>query len=281
MTLELFHAPLSASSQKVRLVLAEKGLDWTSHLIDLMAGEQYAPTYLQLNPEGMVPTLVHDGRALVESSLINEYLEEAFPAPALRPEDPVERHRMRCWARYIDEHIHAACGLLTYAIGLRPMLLARPREQVAALIARVPDAARRAARHGALEHGIQAPGIPEAVRAHISLLERMEAALGGREWLVGERISLADAAVLPYVLRLEHLAMDALLSPPRRPRVAAWYQRMKARPAFTQAVTRFLPGAAVEAMRRAGQSQWTALEPLTRGPPPVMEGNSHDAATRA
>jgi glutathione S-transferase len=174
---------------------------------------------------------------------------------------------MRWWVKHMDEQIHPACSLLTYAIGLRPFFQARPNEQVEALLSRVPDAARRATRRSALEHGIEAPGIPESLQAHVMLLERMEAELGEREWLVGEQYSLADAAVLPYLLRLEHLAMESLFSPHQRPRSAAWYQRMRARPAFASAVTGFLPDAAVAAMRRAGQAQWTAIEPLSRRVP--------------
>ena len=87
MKLELYHNALSTCSQKVRLVLAEKGLDFESHPVDLAGGEQHAPDYVKMNPNHVVPTLVHDGRVLIESSLINEYLDEAFPERPLRPAD--------------------------------------------------------------------------------------------------------------------------------------------------------------------------------------------------
>ena len=83
MTLELYHYAISTCSQKVRLVLAEKGLEFESHTVDLLAGGQHAVDYVKLNPNHVVPTLVHDGRVLIESSLINEYLDEAFPEKAL------------------------------------------------------------------------------------------------------------------------------------------------------------------------------------------------------
>jgi glutathione S-transferase len=119
-------------------------------------------------------------------------------------------------------------------------------------------------RASVLEHGLEAPGIPEALRAHVTLLARMESTLASHDWLGGARPSLADAAALPYVLRLEHLALDALLSLERRPSVAAWYRRMLARPSFARAVARYLPEAAVGAMRRAGQAQAETLDLLTR-----------------
>jgi glutathione S-transferase len=73
--IELFHAHISTCSQKVRLCLAEKGLAWTDHPLDFAKAEHLTPAYLALNPNGVVPTLVHDGRPVIDSSVICEYLE--------------------------------------------------------------------------------------------------------------------------------------------------------------------------------------------------------------
>ena len=91
--LELYHFDRSPAAQKVRLALAEKGLDWDGHYIEtgFDKRDQHDPGYLKLNPRGMVPTLVHDGRVIRESNVILEYIEDAFPAPPLRPADPYER----------------------------------------------------------------------------------------------------------------------------------------------------------------------------------------------
>lgn len=85
--IELYHNAASTCSQKVRLVLAEKGLDYASHDIDLIGGGQHDPEYVKLNPGHVVPTLVHEGYVATESTMINEYLDDAFPAPAMRPPD--------------------------------------------------------------------------------------------------------------------------------------------------------------------------------------------------
>ena len=74
--LELYHSGLTACSKKTRLCLREKGLDYVSHYIDLSRFEQHTPEYLALNPNGLVPTLVHDGAVIIESTVINEYLED-------------------------------------------------------------------------------------------------------------------------------------------------------------------------------------------------------------
>jgi len=86
--LSLYHNAASTCSQKVRLVLAGKGLEFESHEIDLIAGEQHDPDYVKLNANHVVPTLVHNGSVLIESSLINEYLEDAFPEVSMLSADP-------------------------------------------------------------------------------------------------------------------------------------------------------------------------------------------------
>jgi glutathione S-transferase len=83
--LALYHNALSTCSQKVRLVLAEKGLDYESREVDLIGGAQHDPEYVKLNPKHVVPTLVHDDRVLLESSLIIQYLDDAFPATRFKP----------------------------------------------------------------------------------------------------------------------------------------------------------------------------------------------------
>ena len=88
MAFELYNAPQSTCSQKVRMTLAEKGfpergVDWVDHHVDLGKFEQLDPEYLKLNPNGVVPTLVHDGAVLIESSAIVEYLDEVLPEPPL------------------------------------------------------------------------------------------------------------------------------------------------------------------------------------------------------
>lgn len=262
--LVLHHNGLSSCSQKVRLALAEKGLAFSSREVNLVAGEQHAPDYVKLNPSHVVPTLVHDGCVLIESSLINEYLEEAFPDPPLAPAEPARRHAMRLWVKQIDEKVHPAAGVLTYAIGARPAALAQPDDVREANLAAIPDAARRAARRSVLEHGVAAPEFAGALGAFLDLIDGMEAALRPGGWLSGDRFGLADAAALPYVLRLEHLAMTPLLSRAARPRVADWLARVKARPSFQTAVAAWAPAPILELFRKQGEAVWAGVEPLTR-----------------
>src|ERR1700732_3675155 len=94
--LELYHNINSVCAQKVRIALKEKGQEFKEHLLTLR-GDQNDPAYLKLNPNCVVPTLVHDGRAIIESSLILYYIDDAFPDPPLMPRTPELRHRARLY----------------------------------------------------------------------------------------------------------------------------------------------------------------------------------------
>jgi len=260
--LELYHYGFSTCSQKVRLVLAEKGLDFVSHEIDLMGGGQHDPTYVKLNPNHVVPTLVHDGVALIESTLINEYLDEAFPDRPLRPQDARGRHAVRLWTKRVDEKVHAATAVVTFAVGPRFILLQQPAEIREANINSIPDPVQRAARRSVIEHGVEAPEFGGALRKMVDLLDQANAALAGREWLSGDAFGLADACVLPYVLRLDHLAMTPLIAADTRPSLAAWYQRAQARPAFEIAVSQWAPEPAVAMLRETGKAVWPQVEAI-------------------
>jgi glutathione S-transferase len=262
--LELYHHLISTCSQKVRLVLAEKGLEFESHEVDLVAGEQHDPEYVKLNPNHVVPTLIDDGRILIESTLINEYLDDAYPTVAVRPTEWAERHAMRMWTKRIDDKVHPYAGVVTYAIGARPMVLQRTPEEIEASIAAIPDPHRRAARRSVIDHGVKSPEFAPAIAAFVALLDDMEAALESSDWLAGDAISLADCAVLPYLIRLDHLAMAPLLAADVRPRVADWYARFQQRPSFATAVTDWAPEALVSVFQKNGAEVWADVEPLTR-----------------
>ena len=260
--LELHHFPFSTCSQKVRLVLAEKGLDFASHEVDILSGAQHDPAYVKLNPNRVVPTLVHDGRVLIESTLINQYLDEAFADPPLQPADAFGRHQARLWTKRLDDKVHPATAVVTFAVGPRNFVLQQPADVREANLAAIPDPVERAARRSVIEHGIEAPEFTIALGRMIGLLDQMEAALGARPqgWLGGPAYGLADAAVLPYVLRLDHLGFAALVAAPARPAVADWYARSCARPSFATAVAAWIPDGVVELMRAGGAAAWPKVE---------------------
>ncbi|MEO8114575.1 MAG: glutathione S-transferase family protein, partial [Phenylobacterium sp.] len=106
MSLKLYHAEPVANSLKSLVPLKEKGLDFESIYVDLHKFEQHEPWFVAINPEGQVPVLDHDGLIVTHTTVINEYLEDAFPyAPPLRPADPAGKARMRYWNKFVDEHV--------------------------------------------------------------------------------------------------------------------------------------------------------------------------------
>jgi Glutathione S-transferase, N-terminal domain len=117
--LELYHSGLTTCSKQVRHCLREKGVSHESRYVELWRYENLSPAYLKLNPNGVVPTLVHDGTPIINSFCINEYIDDAFPDPPLRPADLKDRARMRYWAWTADE-IHLSLARLTHAHMLQP-----------------------------------------------------------------------------------------------------------------------------------------------------------------
>ncbi len=251
--LELYHNGMSVCSQKVRLVLVEKGLDYAAHHLDLRAGDQFAPDYRKLNPAAVVPTLVHDGNAIRESTVIMEYLDEVFPDPPLKPADAATRAVMRVWTKAMDEGVHAACADIAYATAYRPIMRQKTPEELAAHLDRMPDPERRERQRQAIEHGLEAPIIRRSVLLYDRTLAEMEAALAGGDWLAGGAYSLADVALTPYVLRVETMALDDVLMA-ARPRVRDWLARIKGRANFRPAVADQMPGPPTEVLKAAGEA---------------------------
>ena len=224
MTLVLYHSVESTCAQKVRLVLARKSLAWREVRLNLRRGDQFDAGYLKLNPKAVVPTLVDGDTVVCESSVINEYLEDRCPDPALRPEDPAAAAAMRLLIKRIDDDVHGAIGILSYAIFLRHQMNERlSRDELEAHFARVADPARRARQRDTHEQGLAAPGALTAIVTLRRFAAALSEALGSGDWLVADRYSLADAAAIPYLYRARALQLDALWA--EFPAVTRWLER--------------------------------------------------------
>jgi glutathione S-transferase len=248
--IQLYHDPMAVCAQKVRIVLEEKGLRWNSHVLSIATGEQHKPDYLTLNPNGLVPTIVDDGTVIYESTVINEYLDEKYDGTSLRPPQPTDRARMRLWTKQLDEGVHHAIGIVTYSMAFRHLHLDKPAAELEAYLARFPDAKRRERKRLDIIEGMESPNFRDAIRRIGRLLNDMELALAQTSWLAGDAYSLADAGLTPYVVRIEHLAMTDMLD--QRPRLAAWYQKIRSRPSFNTAIDRWLTPHELDLMREKG-----------------------------
>ena len=227
--LELYHAGLSQASVKVRTTLKEKGLAYQSHYLRVPQGEHLAPDFLAINPDGQVPALVHDGQVITESSVINEYLDDAFPDPPLRPASPIERARMRRWSQIVDEHLFHAIAAIGWASGIGPILRERGLAEFEKSLARITLHSKRQKWFKAY-HGFPQEDIDEARRMIAYSVARMERALADHPHLAGASYSLADINVLSSAERMPRWAPD-LMNQTVSPRSWEWLQRMLARPA--------------------------------------------------
>lgn len=234
--LELYHADRSTCSQKVRICLAEMGLPFVPHPVNLMAGEQLTPQYLEINPNGVVPALVHDGAVVVESTVICEYLCEVFPDPQhLLPADALGRARVRAWLRYIDEVPSMAVRVPTFQLALVPFYRRMSERQFAEFIEAMPLRKyffQKMGREGFSE--LEYANSLEQLRRSFA---RLAPALERTGWIAGDHYTIADLCMVPVVRRVADLGLAKLWD--GYPAVGAWFERVAARPAYAQA---FYPG---------------------------------------
>ena len=232
--IELWHSTHSTCSQKVRIALEEKGLAWTGHHLNLRKFDQLQPAFLALNPAAMVPVLKDAGHVIVESRIINEYLEDAYPAVPLAPRDPFARARMRQWTRYSDEVLTHAIKLPSFAKNIAPELARMDPAEVAAMVEKIPNPAVRARWKRAATEGIKDEELAPSIAQLADMAARMDHALADGPWLAGDEYSLADIDVAPFVQRLVRVELFHLVA--ARPRVADWYARITSRPAYRRAM---------------------------------------------
>lgn len=227
--LELYHAGLTTCSKKVRLCLAEKGLEYRSHYLDLRKFEHHRPEYLAINPNGVVPALVHDGEPVLESMLINEYIDAAFPEPPLRPDDPLELSRMRLWTKLADNYGLTAVIPNTWAF-YQPVLAKLSDEEYEQMLAQVPTQERREQWRKAADNSFSSRDHEQARAAAARIVGKIEAGVGDGPWLMGDAYTLADIDLLPYADRIAFFFPDILGLEANTPHTLAWLQRMRARP---------------------------------------------------
>jgi|SRR5215471_10887087 glutathione S-transferase len=194
MTIKLHYHPLSTYSRRVLIALIEKEIAHEPVAIDMAARKHKEPTYLALNPYGRVPTLEEDGFVLYESTAILDYLEATHPDPALVPADARSR-------ALVDMHMKLCDLQMTRpwaAIVFPKRFLPKERWNEAAMAEAKAE-----------------------IDKHLAIVERQ---LGDREFLVGNRFTLADLCYLPF---LEFLPLAEIKPPPA---VAAWSERLLSRP---------------------------------------------------
>ena len=229
MAFKLYNAPQSTCSQRVRFVFNAKGLVFDEIKLNLLEGDQLKPDYLKLNPNGVVPTLDHDGAIVIDSTVITEYLDEVEPEVSFTPEDPVERARMRALMHFIDEMPAAAVRVPTFNLAFLPSFQKMSREAFVAMAESKP--LRREFMMAMGQTGFPQAEMDAALARLRRTYERMDAQIetSGGPWLLGKAVTLADVAVMPALVRMDDLRLPGWQD---LPRIVTWFANIRAHPAF-------------------------------------------------
>jgi glutathione S-transferase len=247
--LELYHAEPVANSMKVLLGLKEKGLEFVSHYVDLLRFEQHQPAFVKINPNGQVPVLVHDGAIITESTVINEYLDDVFPEPPLRPKNPVERARMRIWSKFIDEYFCPALSMWGWHLMVRKVAQSIAKDKLEEVLGRIPLKEQRDKWATVAGQSFTEAELADSKRKIAVSLERMEQILATSPWLAGPTYSLADVNSYSIVAGVPRLFND-IMNERSTPRSCEWLRRMNERPAVKAALA--MPNKVPEVLRTFG-----------------------------
>jgi len=229
MSFKLYNAPQSTCSQRVRFVLNAKGLVFEEVKLNLLEGDQLKPDYLKLNPNGVVPTLDHDGAIVTDSTVITEYLDEVSPGASFTPENPVQCAHMRALMHFIDEMAAAAVRVPTFNLAFLPSFQKMSREAFTAMAESKP--LRREFMMAMGQSGFLKAEMDAALARLRRTYERMDREIkkSGGPWLLGKTITLADVAVMPALVRMNDLNLaDWRDLPP----IVTWFANIRAHPAF-------------------------------------------------
>jgi len=229
MAFKLYNAPQSTCSQRVRFVFNAKNLPFEEVKLNLLEGDQLKPDYLKLNPNGVVPTLDHNGAIVIDSNVITEYLDEVAPDHRFTPENPVERAHMRTLMHFIDEMPAAAVRVPTFNLAFLPSFQKMSREAFVAMAESKP--LRREFMLSMGQSGFPKEEMDAALARLRRTYERMDAEIerSGGPWLLGKKITLADVAVMPSLIRIHDLGKPDWQD---LPRVVTWFDNIHSQPAF-------------------------------------------------
>ena len=234
--LKLYHAEPGANSLKCLIPLREKGLAFESAYVDLHRFEQHQPWFLAINPEGQVPVLEHDGVIVTHSTVINEYLEDAFPeAPPLRPADASGIARMRCWNKFVDEHVMNYVSMHAWHRFIGVLARGIESGQFEQLVERIPLQEQRDKWRTA-RSGFSEADLANATRKVLVALDKVEEQLARSPWLAGGQYTLADVNFFAHCGMYASRMFPDLTDERKHPHLGEWRNRIAERPGVKAAL---------------------------------------------
>jgi glutathione S-transferase len=260
--LKLFHNDMSVCAQKVRMLLCAKKLEWESEHLDIRGGDQHKPEFRALNPKGLIPVLVHDDKVILESNVIVEYLEDVFPQHPMMPTAADQRAQVRWWMVQLDAGLHVHVATISFCLAFRYQVMERcPTDAaMAEFINNIPDPERRAFMEDTLPNGTQSTRLKFAVAAYSKLLNDMSKALKDGGFLVGNTMSAADIAYIPYIDRLEQLGLSEWWSD--KPEIKSWAENIRSDGAYKEGIEKWKNPKYIETMTALSQENWQAVKSL-------------------
>ncbi|BCL39991.1 glutathione S-transferase family protein [Nostoc sp. MS1] len=260
MSLELYHFPDSLCSQKVRIALAEKGLEWKSHIVNLLTFENLQPNYIRINPKGVVPTLVNNGNIICNSAIVIKYLDQNFPETSLTPVDPALQEKMNQWISLQDsfpmrELIYGNLKGLDGFVARRSVMM--KQDIISKLMREHPDLHNQ---YATKLKDVKDWNITVLEKAKVKsinntmnpILDKLENEVSNSMWLCGDEYSLADVvwtAVLNYLVQLQ---IDDFAIKKDRKAIYLYIDRLKARPSFKTAIQDYLETKVMQPIILAG-----------------------------
>jgi glutathione S-transferase len=236
MPLKYYHAEPVANSLKSMIPLKEKQLEFESIYVDLHKFEQHESWFVAINPEGQVPVLDHDGAIITHTTVINEYLEDAFPdAPPLRPNDPVGNARMRYWNKFVDEHVmnyvsmhgwHRMVGVIARGV---------ESGEFEKLLERIPLHEQRE-KWKTARSGFSEADLANSTRKIEVAVDKVDKQLAETAWLAGDMFTLADINFYCHCGMMVERMFPEMEIAKRAPRLVEWRDRMTARPGVKAAL---------------------------------------------
>ena len=232
--IHVYHFFMSNCAQRVNLALAEKGLNWTPHSVNLLKRENTQPAFLKVNPKGLVPTMVHDGVVITESIDILRYIEEQFGAPPLYPSDAGQREQVDKWMNLATENHNAVVKRYMYALAFgrskTPEQMKRYRQTQAD-----PELIEF---HRRASDGFSEQEVLAAERALFAFYDQLEHELSQHTWVVGDEFSYADIAwFVQYFL----MSRTGMINFTNYPKIQRWGSALMQRPAFKRGIRDLQP----------------------------------------
>lgn len=257
--MKLYHGITSVCSIKVRIGLAEIGMDYEGIVLDLPNGEQHNPEYLKINPDAVVPTLVDRDLVIFESSLILEYLDREYNDSKLMPKGRVAETNAKHWLLRCLA-VHDAINTLSFSTAYRDRTRStKTQEEIALILASMPDPVKRLKRRDILENGLASIFVEQALRNLRKAFDDMSGILAQTDWISGKDFGITDIALVSYIDRIERLGFEGMWTR-SQPEIGKWLAAMQARPSYKVEVIDKIDAEAAEKQKNAGPKYWPDLE---------------------